>query len=377
MLLPQHSQRLNDSAISPEVARARGYRSAENGDQLERLGFKKYQRGAGLIIPIYDCHGEIASYQLRPNNPRPNSKGVPRKYENIGGSKIVLDVNPAVQHHLRDKTVPLDIAEGPLKGDAGDSKGLCCVALIGVYGWKRDGKPLPDLIDAMDRIVFIDFDSDVADNPHVAQARDGLTVFLQERGARVYHTVLLPAADGSKVGFDDYFAAGHTVEELRALATPAPLAARVTLSLIRSVGEASGANTEANTEDKPWTSEYASSLLNAGHTAAFVGVYAKLRDVPPRVVTESIVHGSFPGAQGDALEAFHLSRAPQTDWSGKIAVIQLSGHRGTRADRPVTATRSPSSLDGAQHPTGLRRRVGPVVCGPWVAALAGGVVGED
>jgi hypothetical protein len=325
VLLEHHAKLLSDRAISPEIAGARGYRTAENGEQLGRLGFKQYQRRAGLIIPICDVHGERTSSQLRPDSPRKAKSG---KYENVGGSKIILDVNPAVSRQLRDATIPLDITEGPLKGDAGNSKGLCCVALLGVYAWKRDGKALPDwdLIELADRVVSIIFDSDIATNPNVAQARDGLTAFLQERGARVYHITLLPAADGSKVGLDDYFAAGHTVEELRALATPAPLAARMTLSLVYGAGEG-----KADTVDDPWTGDYASSLLSAGHTAAFVGVYAKLLDIPPLVFTKSIMQPTFTGiagALGAALDGFNLSTWPQGDWSGE--------------DRPTPADRTKS-----------------------------------
>src|SRR6266581_4586956 len=70
-LLPQHVELLIRSAISPEIATARGYRSATNRVELERLGFSAAQRNVpGLLIPVWNVAGEIATYQLRPDEPR-------------------------------------------------------------------------------------------------------------------------------------------------------------------------------------------------------------------------------------------------------------------------------------------------------------------
>ena len=54
-LLPQHVNLLRDSAITPEVARARGYWSAEKKSELEELGFSRsQQRAPALVIPIWN-----------------------------------------------------------------------------------------------------------------------------------------------------------------------------------------------------------------------------------------------------------------------------------------------------------------------------------
>ncbi|MCH7626278.1 MAG: hypothetical protein IIC83_10170 [Chloroflexi bacterium] len=67
-MLPQHAALLAASAISPEVAAARGYRSVETKADLERKGFSRAQRNVpGLLIPIYDSTGEFATYQYRPD----------------------------------------------------------------------------------------------------------------------------------------------------------------------------------------------------------------------------------------------------------------------------------------------------------------------
>src|SRR5262249_60447583 len=76
----QHAALLAASAISPEVARERGYVSADEKTRLERAGFAKSQRVVpSLLIPIYGADGELRLYQNRPDNPRLDN-GKPRKY---------------------------------------------------------------------------------------------------------------------------------------------------------------------------------------------------------------------------------------------------------------------------------------------------------
>lgn len=70
-LLPQHAVLLTASAISDEVAEARGYRSVEQKARLTELGFSSTQaRVPALLIPIWNVQGEIALYQTRTDEPR-------------------------------------------------------------------------------------------------------------------------------------------------------------------------------------------------------------------------------------------------------------------------------------------------------------------
>src|SRR5262250_2183244 len=70
-LLPRHQKLLDDSGISPEIAVARGYRSAEFIDELAGEGFADYQRRLpGLLLPVHDVDGRIAFCQYRPDDPR-------------------------------------------------------------------------------------------------------------------------------------------------------------------------------------------------------------------------------------------------------------------------------------------------------------------
>ena len=85
-LEPHHCRLLRESGISPEIAKARGYRTARIKAELEGLGFGRNQRRVpGLLIPIRDVTGTIATYQLRPDEPR-RRDNKPIKYETPSGS---------------------------------------------------------------------------------------------------------------------------------------------------------------------------------------------------------------------------------------------------------------------------------------------------
>src|SRR3989442_12808379 len=91
-LFPHHSRLIEASAISPEVARARGYRSVTTSAALRKLGFSERQaRAPALLIPVWGVHGEIVLYQARPDDPR-IVDGKALKYETPAGARMALDV---------------------------------------------------------------------------------------------------------------------------------------------------------------------------------------------------------------------------------------------------------------------------------------------
>src|SRR5207249_7596641 len=114
-LLPQHAQLLAASAITSGVAVARGYRSLEKQAEALRLGFSaKQARTPALLIPIYNVTGDVALYQLRPDQPRViDRKAV--KYETPKGTRMVIDAPPGVRCLLGDPRIPLFITEGVRK----------------------------------------------------------------------------------------------------------------------------------------------------------------------------------------------------------------------------------------------------------------------
>src|SRR5688500_2290281 len=128
-LLPQHVRMLVDSAISPEVARARGYKSIREVEDLAALGFASHQRSVpGLLIPSFNVRGEASTPDYRPDAPRVNKDAKAVKYERPKGSQLSLDVPQAVRSQLGDPSKALYITEGIRKADAAVSAGLLCIA---------------------------------------------------------------------------------------------------------------------------------------------------------------------------------------------------------------------------------------------------------
>ena len=236
LLALNHLQTLRDgSGISDEVIAARGYRTVTDSNELSALGFAPAQcRVPGLLLPLHTTGGGNGLYVYRPDNPRihidkskresdgshPNK---PIKYELPKDSGIRLDCPPTCQPQLADPRVPLWITEGQKKADSLVSRGLCAVALLGVWNFKGKNEFGAvtfladfDYIAKKDRDVHIVFDSDVMVKPEVRKALQRLTEHLQRKGAHV-DAVYLPAGDGGKVGVDDWLVQGHTVNDLEAL----------------------------------------------------------------------------------------------------------------------------------------------------------------
>lgn len=222
-----HGQMLPDSAIAPEVARERGYKTVESKAELATLGFKAWQRRVpALLVPVHGVSGEVVNYQIRPDRPRIGKNGKAIKYETVADSSMAIDVPPRVRDKLGNPDVPLFITEGARKADSAVSQGLCCIALLGVWNWRgtnaHGGKAaLPDweTVALNGRTVYLSFDSDVMEKPAVYHALARLKGFLESRGAKVRVVYLDGGEDGAKVGLDDFFAAGRTVDDLLALAT--------------------------------------------------------------------------------------------------------------------------------------------------------------
>lgn len=226
-LAPQHAALLKASAVTPEIAYRRGYRTVEEKSQLDRIGFSKNQQIVpGLLFPIYGVDAKVRTWQYRPDEPRLNNDGKPIKYETPIGSAPCIDIHPEVQPKLNDPEFPLWITEGTRKADAAAGRGLCCISLAGVWNWQRKtvrgaSIPLDDWagIPLKGRPVRIVFDSDVTSKRSVAGALKSLVRYLEGEGAKVVVLHLPCRPDGSKVGLDDYLAE-HSVDDLLALAGP-------------------------------------------------------------------------------------------------------------------------------------------------------------
>ena len=225
-LFQAHVEHLERSAISVDVILERGYTTVLGKKQLQELGFSSQCSPPGILIPIFDVKGRQAGYQFRPDSPRADKKGKAVKYEYPLSATNRLDCPPRCQPKLADPSAPLWITEGVKKGDALASQGEVVVDLGGVFNWRGKnalgGKTaLPDFEDIAlnERTVYLCFDSDVDTNKNVRAATKRLAGWLRQYGADVF-VVHLPQQDDQKIGVDDFLTAGHSIADVKALATP-------------------------------------------------------------------------------------------------------------------------------------------------------------
>src|SRR5262245_52863537 len=94
-----HYQMLSqDSAISDDVIRQRGYHTARHKSYLKDLGFSDRQCCVpALVVPVHSVTGEIALHQIRPDSPRAGSDGKLRKYDTPPKVRMALDVHPSMR----------------------------------------------------------------------------------------------------------------------------------------------------------------------------------------------------------------------------------------------------------------------------------------
>lgn len=240
MLLPHHEHEIfTESAITPGVAAARGYRtltgSPEDRHELEALGFKPFvwdrdDAYPGLLVPMHNSRGEQSGAQFKPATPRTrtktNGERVPVKYESPSGAPLVVDVPAFTREHMTNLDVTLWITEGMKKTDALVSQSLPALGLTGVFNWRSRMGALGDWEDIpiKGRPIAICFDPDASENRNVQLAMARLGAWLKSRGAAKVHYVVTPGSVGDVVikGVDNFFAAGGTLETLAAAQLDSP-----------------------------------------------------------------------------------------------------------------------------------------------------------
>lgn len=225
------------SAIARELVDERKYQSIERPSNtrddarplLDRLGIPRWATREdryfpGLLIPLYGPSGRCVGHQFKPNTAVPDGNGKTRKYASAKGQASRLDVHPRNRDRVTDPTVPLWITEGVKKADALTTAGLCVVALSGVFNWRSSLGTLGDWeeIPLRGRDVGIIFDADARTNPNVLRAMQRLGRWLESRGVRRVAYLIVPEESpcGPVKGADDFLAAGGTVADLMAAATP-------------------------------------------------------------------------------------------------------------------------------------------------------------
>src|SRR5918995_476014 len=205
----------DESGIDPGVAAERGTFSARRGKGVPQ-DRGQLPKKPGLVFPVHKLDGGTFC-RLRPDKP-----GRLPKYMQPKDHPNRLDVHPRQHDRIKRPGGMRHVTEGEKKVDAGVSRGLMMVGLSGVWNGQKDKALIPDwhLLPLEGERYSITFDSDIAYNPNVQMAAERQVRLLREQGAEVFITLLPPAADGSKQGLDDFFAAGGTVAELELLTRP-------------------------------------------------------------------------------------------------------------------------------------------------------------
>lgn len=236
-LLPQHRKQLLASGLNDHTIELAGVFSVESKVEAQR--HLRTPEGAhvsvpALAFPYPGCDGYV---RLRPDtSSRPNpdffetrdhdysTYGVPRsvegpKYLSPFGSASRLYVPTGVCPGILNPQAKLWLVEGEKKALAGCQAGLATVAAPGVtcFGdsgarqWAKGiGKdvrrlhPDFDKLSVSGREVVVLFDSDIDENPKVLAAAAALGKMLNEAGAVSRIAYLDAAANGEKVGLDDF-----------------------------------------------------------------------------------------------------------------------------------------------------------------------------
>jgi putative DNA primase/helicase len=156
------------------------------------------------------------------------------------------------------------------KGDALVSQGACTIALQGVYGFRgtneHGGKViLPDweYVALNGREVIVVYDSDIYLKPDVDRALKALYRLLRDRAARPTLVRWPEEYRQQKWGVDDFFARGHTLDELRAMVPPlGPLPQSLAR---RRNGTATDTPSQAAEEEYPYSDAFNALRLVQAH----------------------------------------------------------------------------------------------------------------
>ena len=212
-LRPEHRDYLWVRGVTPEAARARGYRSVRSGggrnvDESYAAAYPGLPRRSGLLMPLHPLLGGDQRYQLRPDEPRLNSDQKPIKFESQAGFGNVLATSPLTASALRQETETIIIAEGVTRVDALAAYGIPAVAIPGCYAWRDKNGVLPDFeaLRLSGNAFILAFDGDAASNPSVNAALARFARYLRAKGAVVGLLQVPDDDDGRQRGLDDYLA---------------------------------------------------------------------------------------------------------------------------------------------------------------------------
>jgi len=184
-----HESSMQESGLRTEIILEHGIRSAQ-GDEIETVlnwGSRKHL-GSGYIIPYPSETGFLPDHvHVRLDIPYINSENKEAKYLCPIGSKSRLYIPIPVWKVLKDINVPLFITEGQKKALKAVQEGFFCIGLSGVWNFSSERMLLSDfdMIQLLGRTIYIVYDGDKKENPHVKLAETRLAYELTKRGAKI------------------------------------------------------------------------------------------------------------------------------------------------------------------------------------------------
>lgn len=241
-----HLAHLRESGLTDETIAAAGiYSIYSPRDLAAAIGHRSWPQGGGGVATPYfrPSLADPVLVRVRPDHPRvetrPDGRKRPVKYEHPLGVPLGVYYPPrTLADRLGDVTTSLVWAEGEKKALVLDQLGYAAIGLAGVWcahdadarrttrRWRLH-RWIRDDVTVAGRDHVIVFDSDAAESPDVRAAEARLGDMLTAAGARSVRVVRIPAAaDGGKVGIDDYFVAHGAVATKVLLAPPPPPVAR-------------------------------------------------------------------------------------------------------------------------------------------------------
>src|SRR5271166_277407 len=185
--------KLKQSGLTAEDAEKLGYKACTEEESAE-LGLSR--TGAGFLLPYFDLDGKpLKTFRYRYLDVPINTwtKKQERKYDQPHGSDPEIYLPPGVEWSeiAIDTSQPVIITEGELKAASGAKHIEPTVGLGGVWNFgskARFQNLLPTLRDKFKwagRVVYICFDSDVADNTQSIMAENRLAECLTDLLATV------------------------------------------------------------------------------------------------------------------------------------------------------------------------------------------------
>jgi putative DNA primase/helicase len=210
-LIDLRASGLDDNTI--ELARFR------SGSQAEVTRWLRFDAGCGgLLIPYLHTNGTRPPFvRVKPDRPFTDKEGRVAKYLSPRKAGNHLYIPPTYTDELQDASIPVIITEGEKKALKGAQEltGYVVLALPGVWCFRNKDKTLIKDFGRIrwdGRLVYIAYDSDLAQKPEVQQAENGLAEALFHLHPLVRLCRIPAAADGSKQGLDDYLIA-HSAED--------------------------------------------------------------------------------------------------------------------------------------------------------------------